>query len=402
MINCPINEINQTNIETLITDKIEESRTLEYKEELPIGTDNEKKEFLADVSAFANASGGDIVYGIRERRDEGGKKAGRAEEAIGIASVTEDEIKLKIENIIRDGLSPRLKVQIKCIEGFPKGLVIILRIPQSFSAPHMILKGSSKFYSRNSAGKYQLDVGEIRSAFLASEALPEKIKRFREQRLAEIIADQTPVELISNSLLVIHLIPVSSFLYGTNAENIIVSSEKDRFKIITSTSASYSRYNIDGYLTCQKVDDNKYLSYSQIYRTGIIEYVDSSFIGPGYSASEVQKYYIDGKNFETQITEKISNFITLMKDFNIETPILIMISLLNVKGVEMAIDYRTNLIESIYGHKSIDRESIILPDILLDDFSLKIVNILKPAFDSIWQACGHRCSPNYEKQKIYK
>ena len=64
MINCPINEINQTNIETLITDKIEESRTLEYKEELPIGTDNEKKEFLADVSSFANALGGDIIYGI--------------------------------------------------------------------------------------------------------------------------------------------------------------------------------------------------------------------------------------------------------------------------------------------------------------------------------------------------
>ena len=73
MINCPINEINQTNIETLITDKIGESRTLEYKEELPIGTDNEKKEFLADISSFANASGGDIIYGIKEERNGGGE-----------------------------------------------------------------------------------------------------------------------------------------------------------------------------------------------------------------------------------------------------------------------------------------------------------------------------------------
>ena len=74
MINCPINEINKTNIETLITDNIEESRTLEYKEELSIGTDNEKKEFLADVSSFANALGGDIIYGIKEERNGEGKK----------------------------------------------------------------------------------------------------------------------------------------------------------------------------------------------------------------------------------------------------------------------------------------------------------------------------------------
>jgi len=203
MINCPINEINKTNIETLITDKIEESRTLEYKEELPIGTDNEKKEFLADVSSFANALGGDIIYGIKEERNGEGKKTGRAEETIGIENMTKDEATLRIENIIRDGLLPRLKVQIKCIEGFRKGPVIVLRIPQSFLARHMILKGSSKFYSRNSAGKYPLDLGGIRSAFLTSEALPEKIKRFREQRLAKIIADQTPVQLNSSQRFVI-------------------------------------------------------------------------------------------------------------------------------------------------------------------------------------------------------
>jgi predicted HTH transcriptional regulator len=397
MINCPINEINKTNIGTLITDKIEESRTLEYKEELIIGTDNEKKGFLADVSSFANALGGDIIYGIKEERNGEGKKTGRAEETIGIENMTNDEATLRIENIIRDGLSPRLKVQIKCIEGFRKGSVIVLRIPQSFSAPHMILKGSSKFYSRNSAGKYPLDVGEIRSSFLTSDALPEKIKRFREQRLAEIIADQTPVQLNSSHRFVIHLIPISSFLYGSNNQKIIAASKKDMFSLQQTIEETYSdyRYNIDGYLFYPRSGNGH---YCQVYRTGIVEYVDCNLIVSVELEDKIKHYYINHKDFESEVIGKVSKYIDLMKQFNIEIPILVMISLLDVKGVEMSYEYRSIIRNFFTSPASIDRDSIIIPDILLDDYSVKVPNILKPAFDSIWQACGYECSPNYDEQ----
>ena len=88
-----------------------------------------------------------------------------------------------------------------------------------------------------------------------------------------------------------------------------------------------------------------------------------------------------------------------MKQFNIEIPVLIMISLLDVKGVEMSYDYINPIILHFRSSPgNIDRDSIILPDILLDDYSVKIPNILKPAFDSIWQACGYECSPNYDEQ----
>ena len=329
---------------------------------------------------------------------EGGK-TGRAEETIGIENITKDETTLRIESIIRDGLSPRLKVQIKFIEGFRKGPVIVLRIPQSLSAPHMILKGSSKFYSRNSAGKYPLDVGEIRSSFLTSEALPEKIKRFREQRLAEIIADQTPVQLNSSRRFVIHLIPISSFLYGLNDQKIIISSQKDMYKLKETIGETYSdfRYNIDGYLFYPRNDNNH---YHQIYRTGIVEYVDCELIVSTKLKEEDEiKHFIHHKYFEQEIIKMVSKYTDLMKQFNIEIPVLIMISLLDVKGVEMSHDYINPIILHLRSSPgSIDRASIILPDILLDDYSVKIPKILKPAFDSIWQACGYECSPNYDDQ----
>ena len=385
MINLPIDKIKKTDIDELLISKAAESKTLEYKEELSKDSDNEKKEFLADVSSFANASGGDIIYGIKEERDGKKGKTGRPEAAIGIANITGDEAKLRIENIVRDGLSPRLKFQIKCIDGFPQGPVIILRMPKSLSAPHMILKGSSKFYSRNSAGKYPLDVGEIRSIFLASEALPEKIKRFREQRLAEITADQTPVQLKTGRRFVIHLIPISAFLYGSNNQNIILSSTDDKIRVQQAVSVDNFRYNIDGYLVYQTGDIGDHGRYFQFYRTGIIEYVDSNIL-----TSLESRDNIPGIAYEKRIIERVSNLLNLMKYFNIETPILIMISLLDVKGVKM-------IHRACETSECIDRDSIILPDILLDDYAVKTEHLLRMVFDAIWQACGVDRSLNYDE-----
>jgi predicted HTH transcriptional regulator len=46
-----------------------ESRVLEYKADLPGGRDEDKREFLADVTALANTAGGAIIYGVETTRD---------------------------------------------------------------------------------------------------------------------------------------------------------------------------------------------------------------------------------------------------------------------------------------------------------------------------------------------
>ena len=59
-----IDGIKKSDIELLISNQIQESRTIEYKESLPGNSDQDKREFLADISSFANAAGGDLLYGI--------------------------------------------------------------------------------------------------------------------------------------------------------------------------------------------------------------------------------------------------------------------------------------------------------------------------------------------------
>jgi predicted HTH transcriptional regulator len=70
-------------LRTLVANQIPESPILEYKEALPTRSDGDRKEFLADVSAFANTSGGVIIYGIRELRDGRGRTTGLPEATVG-------------------------------------------------------------------------------------------------------------------------------------------------------------------------------------------------------------------------------------------------------------------------------------------------------------------------------
>ena len=70
-------------------------------------------------------------------------------------------------------------------------------------------KGLSRFYSRNSAGKYQLDVGEIRAAFNSSQTAQAAVRDFRIERLSRITADQGGVPLLAGARVVMHLIPLS-------------------------------------------------------------------------------------------------------------------------------------------------------------------------------------------------
>ncbi|HEY6261579.1 MAG TPA: ATP-binding protein, partial [Nitrospiraceae bacterium] len=199
MINTTLDKIDKAIIESLITNSVAESRTLEYKEALPGRSEKDNHEFLADVTAIANSSGGDLVYGIREKRDVDNKPTGEPQEACGIGQPNLDEEIRRLDNLLRTLVDPRISgILIRQIDGFPNGPVIIYRIQKSWAAPHMI-RMSSRFYARTTREKYPMDVREIRAAFALSDALPDRIRRFRDDRLAKIVSDETPLPVMSGA-----------------------------------------------------------------------------------------------------------------------------------------------------------------------------------------------------------
>jgi len=61
-----LTEITEADLQYYVDNEVAENLCIEYKQQLPGEDYDSRKEFLSDVSAFANAVGGHIIFGIRE------------------------------------------------------------------------------------------------------------------------------------------------------------------------------------------------------------------------------------------------------------------------------------------------------------------------------------------------
>lgn len=395
MIQKPFDAISKADIEALIDNAVSECRTLEYKQNLPGESEGDKKKFLADVSSFGNASGGDILYGVKAAVDAEGKKTGAPESVQPIAQTTPDEAKRRLDDMIRNGISPRLRVQIKEVTGWgEQGFIIVLRIPKSFTSPHMVtFKGSSRFFSRNSAGKYPLDVDEIRTAFLATDSQAERIKRFREDRLSKVVADETPVVPVSPLRLVLHLIPIASFL---NNERLDLSNERvliDSFLPMGTSQNFGCRHNLDGLLIWIPSGERAH-GYCQVFRHGALEAVDTVVFGR--IRQDNQRLIVP--EYERHVVDAVRKCLTSYTQIGITPPVVIALSLLGCKGACM---YTDRVSEGCVV-STIDRDAVILPEVVIDSLDVDVPQVLKPIFDTVWNACDFRRSLNYDENGKWK
>ena len=62
MLEKPLDEITEDDIQELVDDSVEESKELEYKQYLdPANKDKRKTSLLAEVTSFTNSRGGDLI-----------------------------------------------------------------------------------------------------------------------------------------------------------------------------------------------------------------------------------------------------------------------------------------------------------------------------------------------------
>lgn len=387
MINKPIDQITEKNLQSLIDNAVSERKTIEYKQTLQVSSDSEKKEFLADVSSFANASGGDLIFGISTEEEI--PKA-----LIGI-DITNADI-TKLDSITRDGIEPRLpSVAIQPVPLSNSKNVLIIRITKSWLSPHRVIyRGHDKFYARSTNGKYSLDVSELRIAFTLSEALTEKIRRFREDRISKINADETPVSFEGKAKIVLHLIPLISFNPAQRYEIEKIKAEDSRMPPIYSHGWN-TRYNIDGLITYSGSATEKSHTYTQLYRNGIIEAVEGFLL----SLRDNDKLLIPSVAYEQELRQSLHTYLKIMQNLKVELPIILFLTLLNIKGYYMAVDeWRYPFVE----HHPIDRDILLLPEIVIEDYNDNPDKILKPCFDAVWNACGFPKSFNYDDEGKWK
>ncbi len=398
MLEKSLDSISKDDVDQFIEEKFREDRVLEYKEELPDNKPSSKKEFLADISSFANAAGGHILYGIEDDRDDQGNATGIPKVASGLKIKNVDKEIGRLENLSRDGLDPQIPgLQFYPIDGFQNGPILIARIPVSWIAPHLVkYEKDYRFYTRSSNGKYRMDRANIKSAFLGAEESAAKIVQFRNGRLSKIIAEETPVSLAPGPILVLHIIPFAMEERISSFDLSALHMQGNQFPPIFwdkwfPTSVK-TRFNPDGvfsfYLSDGK-NNQQALGYVQLFRHGALEAADTDV------ASDSAKK-IWGVDLEAELIKKLALYLDLLKNQNILPPFSIMLSLLNAKGFKIV--KRDERDRQIVQYDKIDRNTITLPEVVMETANKKPDQILQPIFHAFWQASGWPRSYSYNEK----
>jgi hypothetical protein len=378
-------QITKADVEQLVSGQVPEGRELDYKQQLPGNTQDDKREYLYDLTSFANTSGGVIIFGIQEQRDPNNAPTGLPADAVGLGRINPDKEIQRLESLQLTGVERRVPgVQFKAIDGLANGPVLLVSVPKSWASPHIVtLGGIHRFYARGERGKYLMDWHQIRSSFALSESLAEKVRGFRYERLARIAAtDSLPTQMAGAARAVLHVFPISAVDPATSIDILRIRAQPGSLPPPgwKSSSGYNGSPNLDGY--AQMIDG---VSYVQLFRSGAIEAVDS------YLLNWQNKRMIPFPTLEQEIAEEASAYVNLLASLNVQQPFFLMASLLGINGHQIAAD-GIQMIPT----RAFDRDDLILPEVMLETLGADVPLLLKPAFDTMWQAVGRDGSPSYD------
>jgi hypothetical protein len=394
----PLDEITEADLQRLVEDNVEENRQLEYKRELPGTGTEEKKEFVRDVVSFANSAGGHIIFGIAASN---GMPTAFA--PISVAEI--DDAKVRLESIIRTSIEPTIQgLKIDSVK-LGSGRALVIEIPRGLFGLHMI-KNRRAFIARTSAGKSDLDVNEIRAAFVGAEAAVRRLSEFRADRTANILNGNALWPLCSSRVGVIHLLPLASFASRYNCEIDKIPQEvmPILYPMNRSRPSTYvPRFTFDGYSNQMGSDGSDgcpLLGYSHVFRNGAIENVNAGFLDfacptdPAGDVDPAQLYWL-----ETLIMDCAERMLQIMELLEVPGPYYLLVALLNVKGVRVTPARRSHFLSEA---RTIERENLILPEVLLENADVSIENEMRTSFDMIWNACGWPRSFSYDEHGAHK
>lgn len=379
-------EINEFDINRLLENQIQENKNLDYKRDLNLTKDGNKKEFLFDISAMYNTDGGCFIFGIEELKDDKGQNTGKPSKIVGLKIENSDKLIQQIEDVTKNSTEPSIsQIIIKELE-INSLILLIIGVPKGLGLPAMVtFNHTNKFYKRRNSGKFLVDVHELNQMFMQNQILIEKANEFRNKRINEILHQDIIQNLKIEHSFFIHIIPYN---FTTNQLSSLTLFENDLITKMRPLSYGNGsgwrhKYNYDGFLTFSsafKLDE--ITSYNQLFRNGIYEIYSSSV----FFKTRHQKDGFSGESLLESTVDSIKQGLSILNYLTIDAPFLVSFSFRNVKGVIMDE-------ERAYNVPGFHRNDIDFQFIQVPSHTSDIKKLMKPNFDILWQTFGDKESP---------
>jgi len=266
-----------------------------------------------------------------------------------------------------------------------------------------MIKNRRAFIIRTSAGKSDLDVNEIRAAFVGAETAVRRLSEFRADRTANILKGNALWPLSSSRVGVIHILPLASFASGYKCEIHKIPQEiKPILYPMGRRPPTYiEKFTFDGYGNqfSWSAERGAVHAYSHLFRNGAIENVNADFLDQFFSTTDVEGEAAHAHWLEILIMDCAERMLKIMKLLEISGPYYLLLALLNVKGLRVTRDTQLPFPSDV---RTIDQENLILPEILFENTDVAIESAMRNSFDMIWNACGWPRSFSYDEHGAHK
>lgn len=385
MLVKPIEDIKFADLEALIRNRVSESRRLEFKRDHYGRKDEDKKEFAADVSAMANAQGGDLIIGISEEN-------GVASELTGIAATDPDALILAITESLRSSIEPPIpEIRVVWIEKSPRHGVIIVRVPRSWSAPHRVtVAKDSRFFIRDENGKHPMSVDELRRSFLFGTEIESRLRSFRAERIKLLTVNEGPLAIAADGpRMIVHVVPLASLTDPPQIE-----FDPRRAGIGPLGGGGWSQmFSVDGPVSYSGPEERfeTVRAFTTFFRNGIVEAV-----GAVYAGERNGRKIIDLAGVEQDAERLLRQCAKEYEHYRIGPPLYFMVAVIGVRGFSADVDgWHGGL---AFPHRS---DNVLLPELRLEAAQLagNPVEVLRPIFDLLWNAFGQRGSPKIDTRR---
>lgn len=379
MIPHPFGQIDEPTLRRLCNERCPESQTVEFKRELPKPDDKGRHELLKDVCALANADGGDLLYGVADEQ-------GCAKDIAPITDFGADAAKRRLAQIIEAGVEPRLVgLQMRDISLADGGYVLIVRVPPSFNGPHRFsINGISRFVMRSGTHTVELSYEQLRIAFDRTATLAERARRFRDERLAAIIAGRTWRAMHPGPLCILHIVPITAHSGRHTVDIAALYDDYVRFRFDGWGGTTRST-NLDG-LIVYPSGGGDLLAYTQLFRTGSIEFV--RYAGP---LARPESLSIPSRTISEVLRNAVHQLIAASCSLGFVGPAIIGAALLFTKAFKFAVGSSAFDATDAYA----DRDHLVLPETWIDNIeqATDVDAVARPLLDVLWQAFDQqRCT----------